>query len=72
MDHYIWGCCFFKATRCEQDKELEEIDAQHLLPAIRRGHAPALKCIPGATYWGLNPQAGDGTMSAKTAKAIFV
>ena len=52
LDHLLWTCCVFQPTRDDTDKELVNVRANMLLPCVRRGIAPMMRCSPMETYWG--------------------
>ena len=52
VEHLIWQCCFFKETRQAVDEQIAKLDMKLIMPAIRRGIAPAMRCDPKCTYWG--------------------
>ena len=51
LDHLVWHCSFFDGDRKKADAGIAEIDMALVLPAIRRGIAPAMQCKPKCTYW---------------------
>ena len=50
--------------RLEKDKDLAMIEAKMMMPCIRRGIAPRMKCDPNETYWG-HKVPGAGTAIEK-------
>ena len=52
LEHIIWHCTFFSQVRRQHDSVLASIHPRDLNAAVLRGIAPAMRCRPGATFWG--------------------
>ena len=52
LEHIIWHCTFFSQVRRQHNSVLASINPRDLNAAVLRGIAPAMRCRPGATFWG--------------------
>lgn len=61
---YVVGLPILPSHEAPKDKDLAMIEARMMMPCIRRGIAPRMKCDPNETYWG-HKVPGAGTVSGK-------